>query len=99
MKKISLLLVGGLKQDKAEKIMTEFKKELSQRQIESDISFVNLFENSDLSTFEEGIDLVVQVGTGDLPTQLPVVNGLGLLYGYLSTTELYSEIEARAVDK
>ncbi|MDD3184522.1 MAG: hypothetical protein PHD70_13905 [Anaerostipes sp.] len=99
MKQISLLLTGGMKQEKAEKIMGELKEELQKKQIEAQVSFVNLFENSDLSGYSDSIDLIINVGTGTLDTNLPVVGGLGLLYGYLSTTELYSEIESRAVEQ
>lgn len=99
MKKISLLIVGGMKKDKAEKVMDNLRAELKGRQIESEMTFVNLFENSDLSGYGDEIDLIIQVGTGNLDTKLPVVGGLGLLYGYLNTTEMYKEIEARATDK
>ena len=92
MKKVSLLLVGGMKQEKAEKVIVTLTEELKKREIQADVIYANLFDSADLSQYEE-CDLVVHAGTGKIDTNLKVVQGLGLLYPYMGTEPIYDEIQ------
>lgn len=97
--KVSLLLAGGMKQEKAEKAVNELKDGLLQKEIEAQIVFANLFETSDLSQYETECQLAVHAGTGVLDINLPVVQGLGLLYPWMGTDQLYAEIEKLVKEK
>ncbi len=99
MMKVSLLLAGGMKQEKAEKAMNALREGLMQKEIEAEIAFANLFETSDLSKYEAQCQLAVHAGTGALNINLPVVQGLGLLYPWMGTDELYEEIEKLVKEK
>ena len=93
MKKVSLLLVGGMKQEKAEKVIVTLTEELKKREIQADVIYANLFDSADLSQYEDKCDLVVHAGTGKIDTNLKVVQGLGLLYPYMGTEPIYDEIQ------
>ena len=53
MKKVSLLLVGGMKQEKAEKVIVTLTEELKKREIQADVIYANLFDSADLSQYED----------------------------------------------
>ena len=93
MKKVSLLLVGGMKQEKAEKVIVTLTEELKKREIQADVIYANLFDSADLSQYEDKCDLEVHAGTGKIDTNLKVVQGLGLLYPYMGTEPIYDEIQ------
>lgn len=61
MKKVSLLLVGGMKQEKAEKVIVTLTEELKKREIQADVIYANLFDSADLSQYEDKCDLVVHL--------------------------------------
>lgn len=92
MKQASLLLVGGMKPEKADKIAAELKNELKKHDIQAEVTYANLFVSSDLSSFEDQCDLAVHAGTGKIETKLDVVQGLGLLYPYMGTQAIYDRI-------
>ena len=93
MKKVSLLLVGGMKQEKAEEVIVTLTEELKKREIQADVIYANLFDSADLSQYGDKCDLVVHAGTGKIDTNLKVVQGLGLLYPYTGTEPIYDEIQ------
>ena len=53
MKKVSLLLVGGMKQEKAEKVIVTLTEELKKREIQSDVFYAKLFDSADLSQYDD----------------------------------------------
>lgn len=93
MKNVSLLLVGGMKQEKAQKVIAMLTEELEKREINADVIYANLFDSADLSEYEGKCDLAVHAGTGNIETNLKVVQGLGLLYPYMGTEPIYNEIQ------
>ena len=92
MKKISLLLIGGMKLDKSQKVSNTLKDGLSKKGIEADITYANVFETPDLTEYEEGCELAVQASPGKVKTKLPVVQGLALLYPWMGVDKLYDDI-------
>ncbi len=93
MRNVSLLLVGGMKQEKAQKVIATLTEELKKREIKADVIYANLFDSADLSQYEDKCDLAVHAGTGNIETNLKVVQGLGLLYPYMGTELVYNEIQ------
>ncbi|MBE6083666.1 MULTISPECIES: hypothetical protein [Tissierellales] len=93
MKKVSILLVGGIRDEKAAKIIQNLKSGLSQREINADVQFVNTYKTQDLSIFEDKMDMVVTAGTAAIQTKLPVIQGLCLLYPWMGMDKLYQDIE------
>jgi hypothetical protein len=98
MKKGSLLLAGGMKREKSEKVLHTLQEGLLKRGISVDIEFVNLFEKPDLEEYEEKCILAVHAGTGTVKTNLPVVPGLALLYPWMGIDKLYDDI-CRIIEK
>lgn len=92
MKKISLLLIGGMKQDKSEKVSNTLKEGLLKKDIEADVKYANVFESPDLTEYEEGCMLAVHASPGKVKTKLPVVPGLALLYPWMGVDKLYNDI-------
>ena len=66
MKKVSLLLVGGMKQEKAEKVIVTLTEELKKREIQADVIYANLFDSADFTLYGEKCELVVHGGTGKI---------------------------------
>ncbi|MCC8059653.1 MAG: hypothetical protein LIO81_02255 [Clostridiales bacterium] len=93
---ISILLAGGMKQDKAEKVVQALQKALKERKIDAKIDAINLFEVTDLSGYEMDHDVVINVSTKNLNTSLPTIQGLGLMYPWMGTDELYKKISEMA---
>ena len=92
MKKLRILLAGGLTQDKFEKKIKELEEILKKENINPVISIVNTYEQKDLSSFEEDNDLILAMGTLKLDSKLPVINGMGLMYGWMDRGKLIEEI-------
>lgn len=92
MKKISLLLIGGMKQDKSEKVSNTLKEGLLKKGLEADIKYANIFETSDLTEYEECCELAVHASPGTVKTKLPVVQGLALLYPWMGVDKLFDDI-------
>lgn len=89
---ISLLLIGGMKQEKAEKISKALKEGLLKKGIEADIKYASVFETSDLTEYEKSCVLAVHASPGTVKTKLPVVPGMALLYPWMGVDKLYDEI-------
>lgn len=92
MKKLRILLAGGLTQDKFEKKIKELEEILKKENINPVISIVNTYEQKDLSSFEEDNDLILAMGTLKLDSKLPVINGMGLMYGWMDRGKMIEEI-------
>jgi hypothetical protein len=99
MKRVSMLLIGGMKDSKAVTIIKDLKNDLSKKGIAADIQFVNSYKVNDLSKYEDNIDGIITVGVTKIQTKLPVINGLGLLYEWLGKNELYEGIEKISYNK
>ena len=92
MKKLRILLAGGLTQDKFGKKIKELEEILKKENINPVISIVNTYEQKDLSSFEEDNDLILAMGTLKLDSKLPVINGMGLMYGWMDRGKMIEEI-------
>lgn len=92
MKKLRILMAGGLTQDKFEKKIKELEEILKKENINPVISIVNTYEQKDLSSFEEDNDLILAMGTLKLDSKLPVINGMGLMYGWMDRGKMIEEI-------
>ena len=92
MKELRILMAGGLAQDKFEKKIKELEEILKKENINPVISIVNTYEQKDLSSFEEDNDLILAMGTLKLDSKLPVINGMGLMYGWMDRNKMIEEI-------
>lgn len=99
MKVISMLLTGGIQDSKAVIIIRDLKSELAKKGITANLQFVNAYNSNNLSKYEGNIDGVITVGTAKIQTNLPVLNGLCLLYPWLGKEELYENIEKISYNK
>ena len=92
MKKLRVLMAGGLTQDKFEKKIKELEEILKKENVTSVITTVNTYEQKDLSSFEADNDLVLAMGTLNIESKLPVINGMGLMYGWMDRDKMIEEI-------
>ena len=92
MKELRILMAGGLTKDKFEKKRKELEEILKKENITPVITTVNTYEQKDLSSFEESNDLVLAMGTLNIDSKLPVINGMGLMYGWMDTNKMIEEI-------
>ncbi|MDR1389748.1 MAG: hypothetical protein LBJ31_07200 [Treponema sp.] len=92
MKDLRVLLAGGLAPAKFQKMVKELTGLLAAENIHAVVTTVNTYEHGDLSVFEEGQDLLVLAGTNKIESKLPVVNGMGLLYGFMDRAGMIREI-------
>jgi hypothetical protein len=92
MKKLRILMAGGLTQDKFQKKVKELEEILKKLDIVPVISTVNTYEQKDLSSFEEDNDLILTMGTLKLESKLPVIDGMGLMYGWMNRDKMIEEI-------
>jgi hypothetical protein len=95
MKDAHILLVGGLTAIKFQKLVKELTSLLVAESINAVITTVNTYEHNDLSVFEDNQDLIVLAGTNKIESKLPVVNGMGLLYGFMDRAGMIKEIVSR----
>ncbi len=93
---VKILLASATKGAKAEACKETLVKGLKERGIDAEVVIHDLFESDDLHGYEDSCDLAVKIGTGDLNCDLPLVQGLGLLYAYLGTDEMFNQIVAIA---
>ena len=85
-------MAGGLTQDKFQKKVKELEEILKKVDIVPVISTVNTYEQKDLSSFEEDNDLILTMGTLKLESKLPVIDGMGLMYGWMNRDKMIEEI-------
>ena len=83
MKELRILMAGGLTQDKFEKKIKELEEILKKENVTSVITTVNTYEQKDLSSFEADNDLVLAMGPLNVESILPVIKGMGLMYGWV----------------
>lgn len=91
MKDVRIILVGGIKDDKADKLTASLKEGLSKLEMNPVVKFVNVYEVQDLTPFDADNDLVISTG-GKIQTNLPVVQGMGLLYPWMGLDQVFNEI-------
>ncbi|WP_313578245.1 hypothetical protein [Lacrimispora sp.] len=94
MKEVGIILASGVKESKADKAVESLKEGLRKREILANVIFVNTYEHKSLLDFEDGMDMAVIAGPGKVATNLPVIQGLGLIYPWLGLEELFREILA-----
>lgn len=99
MSKVTILLASATKGSKADAAMETLANGLKERGIDAEIILHNLYESEDLSPYKDTCDLAVKIGTGGLDVDLPLVQGLGLLYGYLGTDDMFNAIEKIVQEK
>ena len=92
MKELRILMAGGLTQDKFEKKIKELEDILKKENVTTVITAVNTYEHKDLSPFEGSNDLVLAMGTLNIESKLPVINGMGLMYGWMDRNKMIKEI-------
>ena len=92
MKELRILMAGGLTQDKFEKKIKELEEILKKENITPVITTVNTYEQKDLSSFEESNDMVLAMGTLNIESVLPVIIGMGLMYGWMDRNKMIEEI-------
>ncbi len=92
MKELKILMAGGLAKDKFEKKIKELEEILKKEDVSPVITAVNTYEQKDLSSFEEDNDLVLAMGTLNIDSKLPVINGMGLMYGWMDRGKMIEEI-------
>ena len=92
MKELRILMAGGLTQDKFEKKIKELEDILKKENVTTVITAVNTYEYKDLSPFEGSNDLVLAMGTLNIESKLPVINGMGLMYGWMDRNKMIEEI-------
>ncbi len=92
MKELRILMAGGLTQDKFEKKIKELEDILKKENVTTVITAVNTYEHKDLSPFEGSNDLVLAMGTLNIESKLPVINGMGLMYGWMDRNKMIEEI-------
>ena len=92
MKELRILMAGGLTQDKFEKKIKELEEILKKENVTTVITAVNTYEHKDLSPFEGSNDLVLAMGTLNIESKLPVINGMGLMYGWMDRNKMIEEI-------
>ena len=92
MKELKILMAGGLAKDKFEKKIKELEEILKKEDVSPVITAVNTYEQKDLSSFEEDNDLVLAMGTLNIESKLPVINGMGLMYGWMDRGKMIEEI-------
>ena len=92
MKELKILMAGGLAKDKFEKKIKELEEMLKKEDVSPVITAVNTYEQKDLSSFEEDNDLVLAMGTLNIDSKLPVINGMGLMYGWMDRGKMIEEI-------
>ena len=92
MKELRILMAGGLTQDKFEKKIKELEDILKKENVTTVITAVNTYEQKDLSSFEGSNDLVLARGTLNIESKLPVINGMGLMYGWMDRNKMIEEI-------
>ena len=92
MKELRILMAGGLTQDKFEKKIKELEDILKKENVTTVITAVNTYEHKDLSPFEGSNDLVLAMGTLNIESKLPVINDMGLMYGWMDRNKMIEEI-------
>ena len=92
MKELRILMAGGLTQDKFEKKIKELEDILKKENVTTVITAVNTYEHKDLSPFEGSNNLVLAMGTLNIESKLPVINGMGLMYGWMDRNKMIEEI-------
>jgi hypothetical protein len=94
MKKAKILFASGMNETKAAKVLADVKKNLIDRGIcDPEITYVNVLENPDLSSYEADYDFAIAAGQ-TITTTLPVIDGRNLVYSFLGTGGVYQDIEA-----
>ena len=92
MKELKILMAGGLTQDKFEKKIKELEDILKKENVIPVITAVNTYEQKDLSPIEKDNDLVLAMGTLNIESKLPVINGMGLMYAWMDRGKMIEEI-------
>ena len=92
MRELRILMAGGLAKDKFEKKIKELEEILKKENVISVITMVNTYEQKDLSSFEGENDMVLAMGTLNINSKLPVINGMGLMYGWMDRDKMIEEI-------
>ena len=92
MRELRILLAGGLTPDKFEKKAKELEEILKKENIKAVITTVNTYDHTELSLFENNNDLILATGSLNLDSKLPIINGMGLMYGWMDRDKMLKEI-------
>jgi len=90
---MNIILAGGINEGKYKKISADLIEALQSEKIDVKTTYVNTYEKTDLTNLEEGMDLVITLGTNQAKTNLPTVNGMGLLYPWMGKDKVMAEIK------
>ncbi|MDR2552889.1 MAG: hypothetical protein LBD31_06980 [Treponema sp.] len=94
MRELKILLAGGLAPAKFIKLSKELEGLLAKEDVKASVTTVNTFEVKDMSSFESSHDVVLFAGTGKIESNLPVVNGMGLVYAWMDRNTMIKELVA-----
>jgi len=90
---LKILLVGGAKDSKFEKICADLRAMCAQANMKVQIVTVNIY-SQDVPAVEkaEQPDVILALGSKNISTQLPIIDGLPLMYPWMGTEKMLEEI-------
>lgn len=90
---MKILLVGGAKDSKFEKICADLRAMCAQANMKVQIVTVNIY-SQDVPAVEkaEQPDVILALGSKNISTQLPIIDGLPLMYPWMGTEKMLEEI-------
>lgn len=91
---MKILLATSTADAKTDKITKQLIDNCKKRNIDVEVITANIF-TADMKQVEEKEkpDVIVLVGTKKIETELPVINGLALVYPWMGIDKLLDEIE------
>lgn len=92
MKTVNILLAGGVTDKKFKDLSVKLVEMLQSKNIEATIKTLNTYENKEISDDYKDAEIIVSIGSNKLDSCLPVVSGMSLLYPWMGTDEMISEI-------
>ncbi len=96
MKKLNILVHGGITPAKFQTVAEKLKTRLREKDIAAEIAFASSYEVKDVAPLEAGLDVIVTAGTHKLESSLPIVPGMALLYDWMGGDELVEQIAVHA---
>lgn len=91
---MKILLATSTNDAKTDKITKQLIDSCKKRNLDVEVVTVNVF-TTDIKQVEEKEkpDVIVMVGTKKVETNLPIINGLALVYPWMGMDKLLDEIE------
>jgi D-hexose-6-phosphate mutarotase len=90
---LKILLVGGAKDSKFDKISADLSAMCAKGNMRVQVVTANIY-SQDVQAVEkaEQPDVILALGNKNISTQLPIIDGLPLMYPWMGTEKLLEEI-------